>query len=94
MATEPVFSVPLTEFVAALLAEGELRPRARVIAQQVSELVPESAVAVYVIEDQQVPAWRLKAYLGDISFDQAELPLESGTLGTVRNSAESCSSKR
>ncbi len=83
MATEPVFSVPLTEFVAALLAEGELRPRARVIAQQVSELLPESAVAVYVIEDQQAPAWRLKAYLGDISFDQAELPLESGTLGTV-----------
>jgi RND family efflux transporter MFP subunit len=35
------------------------------------------------VEDQQAPAWRLKAYIGDISLDQAEIPLESGTLGMV-----------
>jgi RND family efflux transporter MFP subunit len=81
--TEPVFSVPLTEFAAALLAERELTPRARVITRRVSELLPGSAVAVYVVEDQQAPAWRLKAYIGDISLDQAETPLESGTLGMV-----------
>lgn len=83
METEPVSSVPLNDFMAALLAERELMPRARLIAQQVSELLPESAVAVYVVEDQQAPTWRLKAYIGDISLDQAEIPLESGTLGAV-----------
>ena len=83
MATEPLFAVPLADFAAALLSERELVPRARIVARQVSELLPESAVAVYVVEDQQSPAWRLKAYAGDISFDRAELPLESGTLGTV-----------
>lgn len=83
MATEPLFSVPLTDFAAALLSERELTPRSRIIAQQVSELIPESAIAVYVIEDQEKPAWRLKAYIGDVSLDSAEIPFESGTLGTV-----------
>jgi GAF domain-containing protein/multidrug efflux pump subunit AcrA (membrane-fusion protein) len=83
LATEPLFSVPLTDFAAALLSERELTPRARIVAQQVSELIPESAVAVYVVEDQEQPAWRLKAYVGDISLDSAEVPLDSGTLGAV-----------
>lgn len=83
MATEPIFSVPLTEFAAALLAERELTPRARVITRQVSELLPESGVVVYVVEDQEAPAWRLKAYIGDVALDQSEIPLDSGTLGAV-----------
>lgn len=87
MATEPIFSVPLTEFVAALLAERELTPRARLIAQQVSELIPDSAVAVYVVEDQQAPSWRLKAYIGDISLE-GEVPIDSGTLGAVAEQRE------
>jgi RND family efflux transporter MFP subunit len=81
--TEPVYSVHLTEFMAALLGEREVIPRARHIAQQVNELLPESAVAVYVVEDPQAPAWRLRAYIGDISLDQAEIPMELGTLGKV-----------
>jgi transcriptional regulator with GAF, ATPase, and Fis domain len=89
LATEPVFSVPLTDFAAALLAELELTPRTRIIAQQVSELLPESAVTVYVVEDQQAPTWRLKAYIGDVSLDQAEIPLESGTLGAVAEQRQS-----
>ena len=35
MATGPAFSVSLTEFVSALLAERELAPRARIIARYV-----------------------------------------------------------
>ncbi|HZD31902.1 MAG TPA: GAF domain-containing protein, partial [Candidatus Angelobacter sp.] len=88
METEPVSSLPLVDFIAALLAERELTPRARIIAQQVSEVLPESAVAVYVVEDQQTPAWRLRAYLGDISLDQTEIPLASGTLGAVAEQRE------
>ena len=83
MATEQVFSVLLNDFAYALLSQRELAPRSRIIAQQVSELVPQSAVAVYVVEGQQSPFWRLKASVGDLSIDQAGIPLASGTLGAV-----------
>jgi len=83
LATEPIFSVSMTEFAAALLTERELTARARLVARQVAELLPETALAVYVVEDQQAPAWRLKAFIGDLSLDQAEIPLPSGTLGAV-----------
>ena len=82
MATEPVFSVPLTDFATALLSERELVARVRVIARQVSELLPDAAVAVYTVEDQESPAWRLKAYLGDISLE-GQIAFDSGTLGVV-----------
>jgi transcriptional regulator with GAF, ATPase, and Fis domain len=83
LATEPVFSVPMTEFAAALLAERELVPRARIIARQVSELFPGAAVVVYVVEDQQAPAWKARASIGDVSLDRVLVPLDSGTLGAV-----------
>ena len=83
MATEPVFSVPLTEFVAALLAERELVPRARTIAQHLSELFPRSAVIVYVIEDQENPSWHAKACVGEVALDRSEIALDSGTLSEV-----------
>ena len=83
MATEPVFSVPLTDFACALLSQRELASRSRIIAQQVSEWLPESAVAVYVVDEQDSPAWRLKAFIGDVLIDQGGIPLEAGTLGAV-----------
>ena len=88
MATEPVLSVSLTEFAAALLAERELVPRARVIAQHVFELLPHSGVIVYVIEDPECPSWRVKAYVGEVSLDRGELPLDSGSLAAVADQRE------
>ncbi len=82
MATEPVFSVPLTDFATALLSERELVPRVRVIAREVSGLLPNAAVAVYTVDDQESPSWRLKAYIGDISLE-GEIAFDSGTLGVV-----------
>ena len=83
MATEPVFSVSLTEFVSALLAQRELAPRARIVAQHVFDLLDRSAVIVYVIEDQQAASWRVKAYIGEVSLDRGELPLDAGILGEI-----------
>ena len=88
MATEPIFSVSMTEFAAALLIERELTARARLVARQAADLLPEAALAVYVIEDQQAPAWRIKAFIGDISPDRAGIPLPSGTLGAVAEQRE------
>jgi len=88
LATEPIFSVSMTEFAAALLIERELTARARLVARQAADLLPEAALAVYVIEDQQAPAWRIKAFIGDISPDRAGIPLPSGTLGAVAEQRE------
>ena len=88
MATEPVFSVPLIDFASALLSQRELAPRCRIIAQQVSEWLPESAVAVYVVDGQDSPAWRLKAFIGDVLIDQGGIPFEAGTLGAVAEQRE------
>lgn len=88
MATGPAFSVPLTEFVAALLAERELVPRARIIARHLWELLPDSAIIVYVIEDQETPSWRVKAYIGEVSLDRGELALETGTLAVVAEQSQ------
>lgn len=88
MATGPVFSVPLTEFLAALLAERELVPRARVITRHLFELLPRSAVIVYVIESQEAPSWRVKAYIGEVSLDRGELALDSGALAEIAEKRE------
>ncbi len=88
MATGPAFSVPLTEFVTALLAEREVAPRARIIARYASELLPKSAVIVYVIEDQEAPSWRVKAYIGEVSLDRGELALDTGTLAVIAEQSQ------
>lgn len=83
MATRrPGFAVPVAEFAASLLAHQDVGPRARVIADQVAQLLPESAVAVYVIEDRAHPAWTPKATAGEITVaDVTEF--HTGTLGSL-----------
>src|SRR4051794_10228052 len=52
MATQrPAFSIPLTEFAAALLAEREVLPRARITAQQVADIFSGMGVVVYTLEE-------------------------------------------
>jgi RND family efflux transporter MFP subunit len=67
---------------ATLLAQLESGPRARATALSVSSLVPESAVLVYLIDEQE-SAWTLKAAYGEISTGQGAIPIDSGTLGSL-----------
>lgn len=76
------FAVPVAEFAASLLAQQEVGPRARVIADQVAQLLPDMAVVVYVIEDQESPTWISKATAGEITVT-GTMEFETGTLGTV-----------
>jgi RND family efflux transporter MFP subunit len=69
-------------FASALLTQQEVGPRARVIADQIAQLLPGIAVVVYVIEDQQNPAWTPKAIAGEITVGDVS-SFDSGTLGTV-----------
>ncbi len=74
--------IPVAEFAAALLARQEVVPRAEVTADQVAELFPGAAVVVYVIEDQEHPAWRAKATVGEIAVADA-MEFHEGPLGAV-----------
>jgi multidrug efflux pump subunit AcrA (membrane-fusion protein) len=84
MATQsPGFTTSFAEFAAAMLAERELVPRARVAAEQVSLLLPNCDVVVYAVEDQESPAWRAVAAVGDISVHKKDIAIGSGTLGQI-----------
>ena len=84
MATQsPGFTTSSAEFAAALLAERELVPRARLIAEQVSLLLPNSAVVIYAIEDQESPAWRAVAATGDVGVHHNISQIGAGTLGEI-----------
>lgn len=82
------FAVPITEFAAALLAERELAPRARLLAEQIASVFPGSAVALYIIEDRDAPAWTPKAKAGDIEFQERLIELAHGTLGRLAEAPE------
>ena len=75
-------AVPVAEFAAALLAQPEVRPRAQITADQVAELLPGSAVVVYVVEDQENPSWTAKATAGEVTVAEA-MEFREGTLGAV-----------
>ena len=68
MATRrPALAVPVAEFSATLLALREVGPRARIVADQITKLLPDTAVVVYAIEDQDNPTWTAKATTGEIT---------------------------
>lgn len=77
-----IFSVPVVEYAAALLARPEVGPRAQVTADQVAQLWPGTAVVVYVIEDPDNPEWSRKAIAGEVEVG-ATLEFSSGTLGSL-----------
>ena len=84
MATQrPGFAVPLAEFAAGLLSEREVTPRARLTAHQVAETLPETGVVVYLVADQETPAWTAKAAEGEIEVAQSVVPMNAGTLGAI-----------
>jgi RND family efflux transporter MFP subunit len=79
------FAIPVAEFAAALLAQPGVGPRAQVTAEQVAQLLPGTAVVVYLIDDLTHPAWTRKAIAGEIEVG-SPIELSAGTLGTVAES--------
>lgn len=77
--------VPAVEIAAALLTRTETAARAQVIANRVCDVVPDSAAVVYVIEDQDNPAWIAKATAGEINVPEVA-DYEVGTIGSVATS--------
>lgn len=84
MATHrPSFAVPLADFAVSLLAQRELAPRAQVTADQVLALLPDSAVVVYVVDDQAAPGWSARGIAGEIELAERVVDFEAGTLGQL-----------
>src|SRR5688572_1219901 len=89
MATHrPSFAVPLADFAATLLAQRELAPRAQATAEQVSALLPESAVVVYVVDDQAAPGWTARGIAGEIALEERHVEFNTGTLGRLAERRE------
>src|SRR3954447_14972451 len=90
MATQrPAFSIPLTEFAAALLAEREVLPRARITAQQVADIFSGMGVVVYTLEEgEDGKHWTPKSNF-EITLQDPTVDYEAGTLGAMaeRNEA-------
>ncbi|MFI5089934.1 MAG: efflux RND transporter periplasmic adaptor subunit [Terriglobales bacterium] len=84
----PGFATSFTELAMALLSSSEVVPRARLIAQQVAELAPGSGVVVYALDRSGDPVWVPKATAGEVAFEQAEIPFDSGTLGALSEKKE------
>jgi RND family efflux transporter MFP subunit len=83
MATrKSAFEVPVEEFAASLLARAEVGPRAQVTAEQIAQLLPGTAVVVYILEDLDNPVWTPAAIAGDVTVGGAT-EFSAGTLGTV-----------
>ena len=78
-------AVSLTEFAAALLAQLEVGPRAQLTADYVAQLVPGSAVAVYVIADLEDPAWIPQGKAGEIEVGRERVEFEAGTFGALED---------
>lgn len=81
------FAVDVAEFAAVLLAQLESAPRAQVVANQVSQLLPGTAAVVYVIADQENLSWSAKATAGEITVTDT-VEFETGTLGILAEKRE------
>lgn len=83
MATgESIPLVSVSELAAALLVRPEVAIRSKLIAEHVVRMVGDSAAVVWVIEDQENPAWTPAASAGEVTPTRVE-DFMAGTLGSV-----------
>ncbi len=79
-----VLAIDLAAFSAQLLETREVFPRARIVAQAITDLFSAAAVNVYLLatrdEDQ---IWVPQATVGDVTVHDSSVPAEQGTLGMI-----------
>lgn len=82
-------AIDIAAFSAQLLENREVSPRARIIAEAVTDLLAGSACTVYLLatgEDGEV--WKPQATAGNASIPDAVIPVNEGTLGTLAAKGE------
>ena len=85
MATSRAGFVPLIDFAASLLAEREVFPRGRLIAEHVVELIPDSACQVYILQGEE---WKPRGHAGEITLEPGGIHADTGTLGSLNDARE------
>ena len=74
---------------AQLLDQSEVSPRARIIAEAVTDLLSGTACAVYMLstrDDEQI--WSAQAIVGDVSIPDSFIPANEGALGVLARKPE------
>ncbi len=75
--------------LSSLLQEREVQPRAFLLAQQITEILPGAAAVVYLLEEHEgLTRWSPKAVAGDIHLDEDAIPIDSGTLGVLARQSQ------
>ena len=83
-----VLAIDLAAFSAQLLENREVSPRARIIAQAVTDLFPAAAANVYLLATLDgTLVWAPQATSGEVSVNDASVPAEQGTLGMIASEA-------
>jgi RND family efflux transporter MFP subunit len=90
MATQgPGVAIDIATFSAQLLENREVSPRARILAQAITDLLLGTAANIYLIATlDEGQGWAAQASAGDVSVEEAFVPIAQGTLGTVVASSE------
>jgi transcriptional regulator with GAF, ATPase, and Fis domain len=77
-------NIDIADFSARLLADHEINPRARTCARTIAEIIPDSAVVVYLVADQYgEEVWKAKASTGEVTVHSAAVNFGFGTLGEL-----------
>jgi RND family efflux transporter MFP subunit len=90
MATQSsALAFDIVAFSARLFNSRELSPRSRIIAQTIADLLPDSAVTVYLLATTaEGRTWKCQGAVGDISAVDSSIPETQGTLGILAHKAE------
>lgn len=90
MATQgPLVAIDIAALAAHLLDVRELAPRARLAAQAVADLLPGTAVNIYLLGEQEGErVWVPQASVGDVTIAEAFVAFDQGALGTLASTLE------
>jgi RND family efflux transporter MFP subunit len=85
MATQgPGVAVDIAALSAQLLENREVSPRARILAQAITDLLLATAANIYLLATvDEGQGWAAQATSGDVSVEEAFVPITQGTLGAV-----------
>ena len=87
MATQgSIVAMDIAAFSTQLLESREVLPRARTVAQTISDLLPGSATVVYLIQEGR--HWAAQAAVGEVTVHDPIVELHHGTLGTLADRPE------
>src|SRR5712671_6241963 len=85
----PLVAMDLAAFSSRLLENREASPRARLIAQAITDLLSGTAANVYLLATQnEQRVWTSYASVGDVAVAEAAVPFEQGALGIIGSNPE------